>query len=425
MGNTNSYTVEKSSESNDPPKKIKSLNNAIHFIATHYILTQNFDDMKKLNDVNYCNDLVILTSKILSNTLNDLNVDYLSKQINDGVETNEIKTSKVLYSKKSKLKNVDELLQKDKKQEMCIGIAKFYIKVAHIFASIVNTIGPTYTYTTETGVEVKKTIFDKHEIPENRKHTVKQNDINICSLRINALKNKSNFNGINEDDQMTIHPMFCDMNKMSDGSDKTLNDEPGFPELKDLYYDVYNSELNKFTGMSEENGKMYKKDLETLYKAFTGKLDVPDTLNEFSDIKLKSFHDGVGCSDDGIYRKPEVGTLREENFKKYAIHIRNMINMATDKQNKLLEILDEIFSYQENPQTLKKEITISKKLTFEQLNKLTKTTKDTIIDLYISCEQEFMKGIELFQNIKEDLEKNQNIKQLKTLENIEKDLLSQ
>ena len=44
---------------------------------------------------------------------------------------------------------------------MCIGIAKFYVKVGHLFAAITKTINPLYTYIDELGM--KKTVELKHK----------------------------------------------------------------------------------------------------------------------------------------------------------------------------------------------------------------------------------------------------------------------
>ena len=43
----------------------KSLSQIIDYVAANYILTQNFEDMKKLSDMKYCNNLVILPSKVI------------------------------------------------------------------------------------------------------------------------------------------------------------------------------------------------------------------------------------------------------------------------------------------------------------------------------------------------------------------------
>ena len=73
-----------------------------------------------------------------------------------------------------------------KKKRVCIGIAKFYVKIAHIFAAIVTTINPVYTYKDENGITVKKTLLEKDTIPKNVNRTLYK--LNICDNRIRALK---------------------------------------------------------------------------------------------------------------------------------------------------------------------------------------------------------------------------------------------
>ena len=52
------------SKSADSGQELKAIN-ILDVLATKYILTQNFQDMKKLGDKEYCNKLVILTSDII------------------------------------------------------------------------------------------------------------------------------------------------------------------------------------------------------------------------------------------------------------------------------------------------------------------------------------------------------------------------
>ena len=59
----------------------------------------------------------------------------------------------------------------------------------------------------------------------------------------------------------------------------SLQDEPGIPELKQLYYDVFDYNLAKFTSMSKKSEEEYNKDLATFYQAFTGKQKLPVLLN--------------------------------------------------------------------------------------------------------------------------------------------------
>ena len=72
MGNQSSNLNEKSNDN--------SLAKKIDFIATNLILTQNFNDMKNLSDMNYCDNLVILTSNVIQNNLKHLDVYYLCER---------------------------------------------------------------------------------------------------------------------------------------------------------------------------------------------------------------------------------------------------------------------------------------------------------------------------------------------------------
>ena len=89
------------SQSSDNPKDTRSqLAKAIDYIATNYILTQNFQDMEKLADPEYCNNLVIMTSNIIAKNLSDLDVQYLAQRMKDGVEINEMTSEKVIFFNK-------------------------------------------------------------------------------------------------------------------------------------------------------------------------------------------------------------------------------------------------------------------------------------------------------------------------------------
>ena len=53
----------------------KSLTKVIDFIATNYILTQNFTDMKNLANLDYCNNLVVMTADIIAKKLNESDIN--------------------------------------------------------------------------------------------------------------------------------------------------------------------------------------------------------------------------------------------------------------------------------------------------------------------------------------------------------------
>ena len=253
------------------------IENVIDNIATKYITQASFKDLMNLNKKEYCNKLVILTSKIIKHYLNDIEINYMDQRTQGGTEINKMAKSNVIYLEKSDLDKLD-ISSSVRKKRMCIGIAKFYVKIAHLFAAISMTINPQYTYTDSTGVERTVPLGEKTNIPKNLK--VSYSNLSLCSRRIKALKpQQNNPNGI------VIRIKNCNMNKKTndDGSvsDKSLLDEPGIPELELLYYDKYNYNEGKYVGMTDNSKKEYNADLQKFYKAFTGKKSLPSEITKF------------------------------------------------------------------------------------------------------------------------------------------------
>ena len=85
------------SNNSNEDKGDTKLSKSIDVIAANYILTQNFTDMVNLRDPKYCDNLVIMTSDVMSKNLNNKEITYLSQKIKDGVEVNELTNDSVLY----------------------------------------------------------------------------------------------------------------------------------------------------------------------------------------------------------------------------------------------------------------------------------------------------------------------------------------
>lgn len=224
--------------------KKPSLLSEINFIATNYILTQNFTDMENLADAKYCDKLVVLTSKIIASKLTNLEIKYLAQKMRYGKETNIPAKDTVILIDKSNLDDLD-VSNRVKKRRICIGIAKFYVQIAHLFAAIVKTINPSYTYKiNRDGVEIKETVSLRHkdDIPKGVDTSIKAN--NICDNRINALLSNSTFSQLDTDgkDTVTITPKICRVN-----NGKSLTSLPGIPELEVLYYDIYDYDRGGWT----------------------------------------------------------------------------------------------------------------------------------------------------------------------------------
>ena len=115
-------------------KDFKNMYNVIDYIATYYILTSSFDDLKRLTEKEYCDKLLILTSDVIQRKLNNVEITYLAQRLERGEEVNLMTKDNVAFIDKDELNNLAVKDGTTKKQRMCIGIAKFYIKIAHVFS---------------------------------------------------------------------------------------------------------------------------------------------------------------------------------------------------------------------------------------------------------------------------------------------------
>ncbi len=411
MGNTTS-SIKQSD------KEFDNFYDIIDYIATYYILTMDFKSLSKLSEKEYCDKLVILTSNIFERYFNDTEVTYLAQRIKNGVEVNDLKTEKVRFINKDSLESLDvsnDAQKSIKKKRVCIGIAKFYVKIAHLFSAIVMTINPVYTYKDATGQTVKTTLLEKDKIPKNVNRKLYK--LNICDNRIRALKKGEQFDDTTGN--VSIQPRVCDINELNTGADKTLADEPGIPELLRLYLDdKYDYSNGTFTGMTEDTEKQFKKDLKLFYQAFTGNSDMPDTIKGFSDIKLKDYNQKPGCQPPTASLKGKY-TLnkKDELFVKYADNIKKMIQSAADNQYKLLSVINDIFTYVNDPYSGKRVIRINPKLNDESLQKAIEKARRFIVDLYIKCENDYVNGVQLFEAIVESKIVETTQKQIENLKN--------
>ncbi len=449
-------------------KELKAAN-ILDILATKYILTQNFQDMKKLGDKAYCNKLVILTADVIKKFLKEREITYIAQRVVDGVPVNAKKTSSVIYLSTNKLEkqagtgetkvpeykkkvyNPDgsyrevvykgmarprdpkkrektlltelDVRNKREKDSMCKGIAKFYIKIAHLFAAILKAVNPIYKY---DGHEMS--IMNKSKIPKGAR--VKLAEVNLCNRRIKTLKAEST-----EDGKIKVKVDNCNLNRKSTTKklhenllddldvdygeeivkDKTLGNEIGIPELEKLYYDIYDFGTGKFNAMSKKAKAAYRSDLKTFYKTFTGKSNYSSWnasgKKKFGDIPLIAYHDTNACKDvDSSWQKSYTGSTSNPLFVKFADNVKNMLKNTNTNQRKLLAVLDKLFVWVDTPveyidnnnntaDLTNKTVTINPKLTSKSLQALVDQTRQLIINIYLQCEREYQKGLKLFEAI--------------------------
>ncbi len=377
----------------EPIQKFTSFYELLDYIATYYILTMDFESLQKLSDPKYCDELIVITSDIVSKYFNELEIQYLEQRTKEGIEINDMTKEKVIFLTKNHLENLDIKNDRNKsirKKRVCIGIAKFYVTIANIYAAIMTTLNPQFIYKDPSGEVVKKDWKEKNNVPKNAQVKNK----NICEERIKSLSI-----GIPTDESISeydLKPGFCSFN--ADNDLDVLTDEAGISELEKLYYDVYNYSTGTFDSMSPSAKKDYETDLQSFFYAFTdSNSSMPDTIQKFSDIKLRDISGSEKCAGDSY--APKHVSKNDNLFMVYANHIKGMIKGTIAKQKALTSVLNNLFLPVIDPYTKEKRIRIHPKLNDAGLRKNVKKTRDIIVELYTDCEKEYLKGALLYEQI--------------------------
>jgi hypothetical protein len=467
---------------------VSSLNSShqLDVIATKLILTSGFKNMTDLFDEEHCNQLVIITQKILENMSMDIQprhctnkyttcnerVSYFSTQNMDPQEEKIYLKPKdikdvVRQDREQKLTHIiqgmeyarpglhnitklgkhpnhnldnirmhpttrrSHLFRWDvknykKKRSMCNSIARFYVSIAHLYAAIVRTVNPIYTWVDEKNITQTRGIEKRNEVPNPRYTDVSMRPSNICEARVKLLRPELNGPNI----RINISKL-CSMNTTNKKPPKTfeynkasiptpptneaikvLTDEPGIVEFEKLFLDAFKQPRDDkmFNTMSPESKVDYTNSLEAFYNAFSG-TDIPfDIWNvdhkKFSDIKL--IDHSKSCNSNNKYIARYEGTLGL--FEEYGIHIKTMLTNATINRDNILNILQHVFMITQNGGI--EVVSIKPELTLEKIQTLIKKTRKLIVKLYTSCQDDFKKGLVMIDNIsKQTLDDNKDRKQ--------------
>jgi len=426
MGETTSTDGNIVTENSDSDKFLQKIN----AVASDYILSQNFVDMENLAKPDYCNNLVVLTAEVIGKFLKAKEVEYLPTTDAEKLNKPGLKKENIIYLNKQNFNKIPDEIKSQEKSKICIGIAKFYVKIANLFSSIIFTLNPQYTLTSDKdGKSRTYNLMEKNKISELKgvnMSGIKTVFDNICINRLEVLQNKENFNVA--EGYVTINPSFCDMNlkqKLGSSSSygssrnisvKTLSDEPGIPELEKLYYDVYDYSTGTFKGMTDKTRKnIYEKDLQKFYTEFTGESSIPLdtngqlTIKSFGQISLKDYSRVDGCqrptvsrsaagtTDNikGQYLNKYTSNIKEKLFADYANNLKTMMRNIETNQKKLSEIIDKVFILENGKEVVRTD------LTNEVLDTLIKDTRGIIVELYLTCEKNFEDGLSIFRSIVE------------------------
>ena len=460
MGNNSSTIKNKNKETIVNFKELNYNNTEflakLNEIATDYILGQNFQDMVRLTNSKYCDDLVIITSKILKKSFFSNQIQVIYNKISEG----SIEHSSYIYANTS--------ITKEQTGKLCIEIAKYYVKIAHLFSAIITTLNPVFSWRSSAsssrailsphipnqkandnksvvqgvqGVEelvgnIEKTTLENKQYISEMAKDVKIEKLNFCNSRISDLmdmdeltdliNHDSIVNGKHSVSEIKIKTKLCSFNLNNTTNagvgvgvgvgdsvhrTKTVYDLPGFAELSRLYNDKYNASKGRFDKMSAKSKEEKKRNVDLLYTLFTGNPNPPKDINSFRDIPIHSFSDTADCSTpDSMLNKTYVGTTKDKLFVDYVEQVKRMIYESNMIRNSLLEIIDKIFISNtveqgetvetgETDQDAKMKYIIDPNLTYEELNNLIAETRKIILKMYVNCEKNFIYTLKILQAI--------------------------
>ena len=408
----------------------KTSEKTLHEIASKYILTQNSKDLFRLANPDNCKKLVVLTSKAISEHFSPRYITYLNKSIGGEKMTEE----KLLFFNKDS-KNIESIDKKNtNKQQQCIGIARYYVKIAHLFSAIALTINPIYKWNKKDSkgndiiserdglpIEQKAQLFkiDKHpdfpNLIDNSDVKISFNH-NFCTKRHSRLvkiKKKLEKNGLKFID---LTPMCQTREKdITESNIKTLAHETGFEELEKLYQDVYNYETGEFNNNEKSEGfKKYLEHLKILYKTFQNKTDSDydawniDKNKRFIDVLVEYQYNKESCvgdSDSAKYQKYYEPNDDNIKFTNYIQFIKEMIDRSETSRKEIISVLYEVFKLRvKDPKKPDEDsdIVINPELKMVKLNEIINNVRNLIFNLYVTCEKDYKEALDRLNAIIED-----------------------
>jgi hypothetical protein len=345
------------------------------------ILSINSDDIVNLIKEDYCNKLIKIVDHLLISNFNSKEIFYIYTR----VHTSDYIPETDVF--------MDTPVDNDKNRHYSKNIAKFIVKIGHLYAVILSTLNPTFTYTDYAGKIQVGNLEDKDNATN-----ITLKETSICSKRISSLLFNINLLGTEP----------C--------NDKSQNDTISIPELKPLYNDIYDLETKSYRELTVEAQKKYNDDLSTFYKSFTGKSEVPDNIKTFCDVKL----------DDQTHIEPVVlsipkfenmitlmhhkNILGSQLFANFAEHLANILKYAESQKHDILSIVSRLFNSKDDVET------IHAKLTEDKLNSLVTQCRKIVVNIHITCEKDYVVSINTLEAIIELVKLQTQVRRIKNLE---------
>ena len=388
--------------------------NLVNEVASNYIFSSSFYDLREASSAEYCSKLTILTKDIIEKSLKQRNISALHSKLYPNSNSNK---EPVFFINKSTLDRVNK--DTNSKQTLCKQIAKFYIKIYHVFIAIINVIQPSWhsnTSSSNQDILPYKKFYDKARKDISIRDNYTRKDKGFCVTQLLTLLGQDNLANIftmESDKEFNVNinklcKKYRDRNRSSSKMDTIQESIPGFNELKRLYNDIYDPNKGDFTSMSTTMKAKYKQDVIDFYTTFTNNTTqdaIRNNIQDFSDIKVSDLTNAI-CSEkfkdryDNSDKSVLINTI-DPSFKLFAKHLKKMYLDSEKYKKELMEIIKQLFvKYRNNDSSDSRfSYLINPQLTYPDLEKFSQEAQKIIIQLYLSCQQNFKKGITLYKDL--------------------------
>ena len=302
-------------------------------IEKEYLLKTQFNELRDLRNEEKCNNLVILTSEVFDKNFNSTELTWLKqhqmKGLNGEVQIIDKKVTdpNLRFITRQTLTQVNtpgdkKSLSKVERTRICNSIAKYYVKILHVFSAIAAVVG----YDSSTGKDVEKMLrfSDDFRKMTNLSRNPLQNK-DFCSKRMELLLGRTlSQESLNsKDKKKTIQPILCDSQ-----SGRTIKDVYGINQLDKLYQSEYDYNKRAYK-LSDKSKKQKQEDLKLFYKVFIGN-DYNEKengfLKSFGQIALIDLSRHPFCKSNKWRESISETDINSQLIGEYAENLRAMIN---------------------------------------------------------------------------------------------------
>ena len=154
-----------------------------------------------------------------------------------------------------------------------------------------------------------------------------------------------------------------------------------FPELKHLYYDIYNPDTNQFDIMSDASRDRYIADLSELHYVLTGEYGTPESFSKLPLLASRQIYERCTTPE---YKETIETHIKDPIYRDIAHSRSKLMSVLKSTANDLFSILKTLVLFDE-----KTAPRVHPELDFYSLNILTKQTRNKVLKMNSECEKHY------------------------------------